>query len=193
LTGEGLAQRGTERVELVLEEEQRPGVVAQDAGPANLPSEHQERPAHHERRHHRPRLDRHHPLPARASSTRGRSRSRAAARASAAGRYAPAARAPARPPAPPAPPPPKPPWLSCRYEPGGCLRPPPCARARARFLGPAVRRCPASCPGSLPSLTRTRRRPDQPARESTPRINASWPLRIAAGLKSPTFLLPTNR
>src|SRR6266446_3613395 len=63
--------------------------------------------------------------------------------------------------------------------------------ARARFLGPAVRRCPAPCPGSLPSLTRTRRRPDQPARESTPRINASWPLRIAAGLKSPTFLLPT--
>src|SRR5439155_108459 len=104
LTGERLAQLGTERVELLLEEEQRPGVVAQDAGPANLPSEHQERPAHHERRHHRPRLDRHHPLPARASSTRGRSRSRAAARASAAGRYAPAARAPARPPAPPAPP-----------------------------------------------------------------------------------------
>src|SRR5207247_1741933 len=170
-------------VELLLEEEQRPGVVAQDAGPANLPSEHQERPAHHERRHHRPGLDRHHPLPARASSTRGRSRSRAAARASAAGRYAPAARAPARP---------TPPWLSVRHAPAGCPRPPACARARARFLGPAVRRCPASCPGSLPSLTRTRRRPDQPARESTPRINASWPLRIAAGLKSPTFLLPTN-
>src|SRR5439155_15794931 len=76
-----------------------------------------------------------------------------------------------------------------------------CARRRARAPEPVSsdRRCDAALL-PVPDRCRLSREPDDdpisppgsPRLESTPRINASWPLRIAAGLKSPTFLLPTN-
>jgi len=79
------------------------------------------------------------------------------------------------------------------------------ARARRLSAPAGVRARPSPFPrtggATLPcflsriaaSLTRTRRRPDQPARESTPRINASWAPENRGGIEISHFLAAYQR